>query len=396
MATIINKTAPTPLIPLANPGGVSIPSSAMAAIESAMAHPHIGTNKVTSKKSKKKVKKQQKAAQAVQNDEVVEAEITEPVKEEAVIPEVTTPSVVIAHTEEKEATKAALPDERITGLYADFEGIKNEILTAHKNGAILPEGFAKAVREVADTIDAVEKVDIERRGVSIKKEVYGTGYSEPKYSVKECVPHDFVWNMPFETDEYIRVYIPLSDHKYLSGELGKYPSLEGRSVLQTISDNYNYISDTEFRSTVKGSAVLSCESNTALSGFIIYEKSIENTHRSLFMINYSMWMIDLAVPKDYYYSKIMSKPKVYVVTNDLVRKCDDDNDGVIDNIGNNAYEIGHALSFADVKELILSTDMKKSGSISNCYDGADAIDRATPYGITPDGNLLIYSNKFDR
>jgi len=421
MATIINKTAPTPLIPLANSGGVSIPSSAMAAIESAMANPHIGTNKVNSKKSKKKAKKQQKASNVathnnavnipVHDVEVVEAEIVEPVKEEVVLPEVKTASVIIAHTEEKEATKAALPDERTMGLYKDFEGIKNEILATHKNGAILPEGFAKAVREVADTIDAVEKVDAERRGISIKKEVYGSRYNEPEYDIGRLSLCTHFSDDDCKNGEYIKCFIPLDDFAFINHEFDKSVySSRGRSLLKIINDNMRFISDREICTTNMGTAVAPISANIARSGYLVFTADTEQKYRGVAPRRFSQFMVEFAVPRSTYFSLIAPKPEVKVcfLNNEVAisRYIDKPKDEVIslvelyhidadelDDISGLRTIDSHALSFEDIEQLVHDPDVLIDGlhnPFPNIYNMTDG---AYPRAVTEDGNVIICTNE---
>ena len=401
MATIINKTAPTPLIPLANPSGVSIPSSAMAVIESAMAHPHIGTNKAASKKKGKKGKKQQKASKVAMHNnavnipvhdvEVVEAEIVEPVKEEVVLPEVKTSSVVIAHTEEKEATKAALPDERMMGLYADFEGIKNEILAAHKNGAILPEGFAKAVREVADVVDAVEKVDADRRGISIKKEVYDN-YSEPTYNPRECTettPSD----IPFGDPSMIVFEMMLQDHHFKNGGFETYPDIDGRSLLKTVSDNRRYISDNEFivsPAKYKGDydmPVLLPSSPFATSGLVLYETRPDRSHTINSAKYHANFIIRIGIPKNLYSELVLTCATKIFVCYDAYESEIQDGTHYTDVEGNNALVV----PFDNLCEIIKNPRVVKAGQT---WGGlSEKFNYARPHGTMHDGNILIFSDR---
>lgn len=428
MATIINKTAPTPLIPLANPSGVSIPSSAMAAIESAMSNAHIGTNKVNSKKKGKKGKKQQKATNIslhnetvdvpAQNVEVVEAEIVEPVKEEVVLPEVKTSSVVIAHTAEKEATKAALPDDVMRGIISDIRGMKNVVLNAYKNGAVIPEGFAKAVREVADTIDAVEKVDAEKRSISIKKETYGTGYEEPKYDVSTLDFCPTITNDVFDGGKYVRCFIPLHD---FAVEAGKYPKSiydkKGRSILSIISDNMQYVSDNEITNTALGTAVTDIGTMMSRSGFLIYDTDSENEYIDISPWRMSYFMVELAIPKKYYYDRIAQNPEVIVCSANNIMKIHNrilsarmpspDGNSIseilkINSVGMNELDDisdykkikTHALSFSDIESLIHDPSVLIGGMPNSNPYIIREIGRVYPRAIANDGNIIICGSKY--
>ena len=393
MATIINsKPVATPLIPLANPSGVSIPSSAMAAIESAMANPHIGTNKVNSKKSKKKAKKQQKTAQAAvykntvsvptQDVEVVEADITEPVKEEAKLPEVTTPSIVIAHTEERKSVKATFPSEGIQNMITDFRGMKDAIIAHHNNGEILPEGFADAVREVADTIAAIDLEDSKKRGISLNKEVY-TDYREPKYDIKGC--RSIYGDEPSE-HEYVRFMIPLVDHAFINGKIGdEYPAESGRSVLKTVSDNIEFVSDNEFF-TINGLQFVYASSPMATSGLIMIPcREDYSEHRHSVRGN-ADFLLDVYIPNSKVSAYVSSSPIVFVLSNSdahiISTSCSP-------NINRLHLLEARALTIGALEEILSDMDVEIRG-IRNYYP-LDKYGHARPAGRASDGNIIISS-----
>lgn len=418
MATIINsKPVATPLIPLANPD-ILPAAPTVDAIKAAMSKTH--DNKMKSKKGKK-AKKHQKANQTTVQANAAPVQNNEPVKDDIVIPEVKTSSVVIAHTEEKEATKAAIPDERMKGLYADFEGIKNEILAAHKNGAILPEGFAKAVREIADTIDAVEKVDSERRGISIKKETYGTGYNEPAYDTRSLDFCPKITNDLFDDGKYMKCFIPLHD---FAVEAGKYPKTiyhdNGRSILSIISDNMQYISDKEIITTTNGveaTEVTDIGTNMSRSGYLLYDADPDFEYENLSPWRFSYFLVEFAIPKKLYLETIAQHPEVIVcsanermnIANLIKRGMMPSVDGEsisdllqyssvgMDNL-DDISEFGkmhtHALSFADIEKLVHDPSVLIGGLISSNQHIIREIGKVYPRAVASDGNVIICDNHY--
>lgn len=389
MATIINKTAPTPLIPLANPGGVSIPSSAMAAIESAMAHPHISTNKAASKKSKKKAKKQQKNTQAAmykntasvptQDVEVVEAEITEPVKEEAVLPEVTTPSVVIAHTEERKSVKATFPSEGIQNMINDFRGMKDAIIAHHNNGEILPEGFAAAVREIADTIDAIDKEDAVKRGISLNKDVYDNN-TEPDYDPSTL---KFTRGIP-KSKKYKRLIVPINDYAFMNGEFTEYPSKTGRSITKIIRDNLRYVDDGDIITSGEH-VVIPGSSSMVASGLI----AIPDTPDLPMHSSWDAGVIRMLVymPNDKFHQFMMGKEELMITHSFFDNDVDLSDPDIIEECN-----IASAVSFTldELKTLMSDNDIIFEASM-NINIAQSQYNHALPVGLAPDGNIVMIS-----
>ena len=389
MATIINKTTPTPLIPLANPGGVSIPSSAMAAIESAMAHPHIGTNKAASKKSKKKAKKQQKASKVsmhnnavnipVHDVEVVETEVVEPVKEEAILPEVTTPSIVIAHTEERKSVKATFPSEGIQNMINDFRGMKDAIIAHHNNGEILPEGFAAAVREIADTIDAIDKEDAVKRGISLNKDVYDNN-TEPDYDPSTL---KFTPNIP-SSKKYKKLIVPINDYAFMNGEFTEYPSKTGRSITKIIKDNLRYVDDGDII-TVGEYAVIPGNSSMVTSGLIAIPDTPDlPSHTSYDAGDIRMMLF---MPHDKYHQFMIGKEELMITHSFFDSAVDLSNPN---NIENCKLASAVPITLDEMKTLMRDDDIIITALMYSNIS-TDHYDRALPVGLAPDGNIVMIS-----
>lgn len=419
MATILNKPS---MIPLANPT-VPLADTLNASVAKIQADT-INRGKKAKKNKHKKANKHQATTTTTAVVDVVEVPADQvtveavKVKDEIVLPEVKTSSVIIAHTAEKEATKAAMPDEAMQGMIADFNGMKNEILAAHRNGAILPEGFAKAVREIADTLDAVEQVDSKKRGLSLNKHVYGAKYHEPKYDIRELDFCPKILDSMFKGDKYVKCFIPLHDFAVDSGKIAKsIYSSSGRSLLQIISDNMKYISDTEISTTDLGSEVTGINSNISRSGFLLYDTDKELDYIELSPWRFSYFCVEMAIPRKLYFETVAQMPEVTVCFSErkslIMRRfmagCLPSPNGnlISDMVAYNAVDEEdlkdisdlrkiktHALSFEDIEALVHDPNVLIGGLISSNPKIINDIGRVYPRAVAPDGNIIMCDDEY--
>lgn len=383
MATIINKTAPTPLIPLADPNTLSLTDVINASMAKMQAD---NISKTNSKKNKKKDKKQ-KAVHTTPNKAIdvpvqqvaVEQPKTEPVKEEVNLPEVKKASVVIAHTEERKSVKATFPSEGIQNMINDFRGMKDAIIAHHNNGEILPEGFAAAVREIADTIDAIDKEDAVKRGISLNKDVYDNN-TEPDYDPSTL---KFTPNIP-SSKKYKKLIVPINDYAFMNGEFTEYPSKTGRSITKIIKDNLRYVDDGDII-TVGEYAVIPGNSSMVTSGLIAIPDTPDlPSHTSYDAGDIRMMLF---MPHDKYHQFMIGKEELMITHSFFDSAVDLSNPN---NIENCKLASAVPITLDEMKTLMRDDDIIITALMYSNIS-TDHYDRALPVGLAPDGNIVMIS-----
>ena len=357
----------------------------------------INNNSKKKKKGNNKPEKQS-VTQVAENVAVIESiiatETEAPAVPETVVVDAVAVSepIVVAHTSERNAVAATMSEDAAKNFIHDIMGMRDSLIASHNSGAVLPAGIADAFRQVADTLMSIEQEDAAKRGMSLNKEVYNT-YVEPVYNPEECIELDTTLKRGVEYEKFI---MPIVDQEYKKKGYESFPSETGRSLLMTIADNREYISDNEIL-YCQSKAVLKSSSAMTHSGLMLFRITPENeyNHHSFYLE--CDYIVEFYIPKSKVEELVTSNSHSIFVpysVNDVAIDNNVDNEGIIHmtDLFDRPGSWGYAKSFSDICQLV-----KDDSVVVDSYiyaSNQDKLDGAYPCARSIDNNVIVISNLY--